>query len=76
LRDLFHIIETFEKRLDVLFIKEGHGDFLVRLLDGGLQQRFIVRGSAAETNRNGEPARYNELKVSDSVQVKYDALNR
>ena len=60
---------------DVLSIKEGHGDFLVRLSDGSAQ-RFSVRGDAAEITRNGKPARYIELKVSDSIQVKYDATNR
>jgi hypothetical protein len=60
----------------VLFIKEGHGDFLVRLSDGRAQQRFSVRGSAAGITRNGKPARYIELKPSDSIQVKYDATNR
>jgi len=60
---------------DVLSIKEGHGDFLVRLSDGSAQ-RFSVRGNAAEITRNGKPARYIELKVSDSIQVKYDATNR
>jgi len=59
----------------VLSIKEGHGEFLVRLSDGSAQ-RFSVRGGAAEITRNGKPARYNELKPSDSIQVKYDATNR
>ena len=59
----------------VLSIKEGHGDFLVRLSDGSAQ-RFSVRGDAAEITRNGEPARYSELKPSDSIQVKYNATNR
>jgi len=64
--------ETIE---GVLSIKEGHGDFLVRLSDGSAQ-RFSVRGNAAEITRNGKTARYNELKVSDSIQVKYQASNR
>jgi hypothetical protein len=59
----------------VLSIKEGHGDFLVRLSDGSAQ-RFSLRGRAAEITRNGEPARYSELKRSDSIQVKYDPSNR
>ena len=59
----------------VLSIKEGHGDFLVRLSDGSAQ-RFRVRGNAAEITRNGKPAPYSELKPSDSIQVKYDAANR
>ena len=64
--------ETIE---GVLSIKEGHGDFLVRLSDGSAQ-RFSVRGDAAEITRNGKPARYIELKPSDSIQVKYNASNR
>ena len=64
--------ETIE---GVLSIKEGHGDFLVRLSNGSAQ-RFSVRGNAAEITRNGKAARYNELKVSDSIQVKYQASNR
>jgi len=64
--------ETIE---GVLSIKEGHGDFLVRLSDGSAQ-RFRVRGDAAEITRNGEPVRYSELKLSDRVQVKYDVSNR
>ena len=59
----------------VLSIKEDHGEFLVRLPDGKAQ-RFSVRGSAAEITRNGKPVRFNELKVSDRIQIKYDATNR
>jgi hypothetical protein len=61
----------------VLSIKEGHGDFLVRMPDGKAQ-RFSVRAGAGavEITRNGKPARYRELKVSDSIQVKYNATNR
>jgi hypothetical protein len=61
----------------VLSIKEGHGDFLVRMPDGKAQ-RFSVRAGAGavEITRNGKPARYSELKVSDNVQVKYNATNR
>jgi len=59
----------------VLAVKEGHGEFLVRLSDGSAQ-RFMVRGNAADITRNGKPARYSELKVSDSIQVKYKASNR
>ena len=66
---------NYESVEGVLSIKEGHGDFLIRLPDGKAQ-RFSVRGNAAEITRNGKPARYNELKISDSVQVKYDASNR
>jgi hypothetical protein len=66
---------TYETVEGVLSIKEGHGDFLIRLSDGSAQ-RFSVRGAAAEITRNGEPARYSELKVSDSIQVKYQASNR
>lgn len=64
--------ETIE---GVLSLKEGHGDFLVRLSNGSAQ-RFMVRGNAADITRNGKPARYSELKVSDSIQVKYKASNR
>ena len=66
---------NYETVEGVLSIKEGHGDFLVRLSDGSAQ-RFRVRGNAAEITRNGEPARYSELKPSDSIQVKYQASNR
>ena len=59
----------------VLSIKEGHGEFLVRLPDGKAQ-RFSVKMGAAEITRNGKPVRYNELKVSDSVQVQYDGSTR
>jgi len=67
--------DSYETVEGVLSIKEGHGDFLVRLSDGSAQ-RFGVRGNAAEITRNGKAARYNELKVSDSIQVKYQASNR
>jgi len=65
--------ETIE---GVLTIKESHGDFIIRT--PGRAQRFSVRAGAGavEITRNGKPARYNELKVSDSVQVKYDPSNR
>ena len=66
---------NYETVEGVLSIKEGHGDFLIRLSDGSAQ-RFSVRGNAAEITRNGKAARYNELKVSDSIQVKYQASNR
>jgi hypothetical protein len=66
---------TYETVVGVLSIKEGHGDFLIRLSDGRAQ-RFSVRGNEAEIFRNGSPARYNELKVKDSVRVKYNANNR
>jgi len=66
---------NYETVEGVLSIKEGHGDFLVRMSDGKAQ-RFSVRGDAAEITRNGEPARYSELKVSDRIQVKYNAANR
>ena len=66
---------NYETVEGVLSIKEGHGDFLVRLSDGSAR-RFSVRGDAPEITRNGKPARYNELKISDSIQVKYQASNR
>ena len=66
---------NYETVEGVLSIKEGHGDFLVRLSDGRAQ-RFSMRGDAAEITRNGEPARYSELKVSDSIEVKYDPTSR
>ena len=59
----------------VMSIKEGHGEFLIRLPDGKAQ-RFSVKIGAAEITRNGKPARYNELKVSDSIQVQYDGSTR
>ena len=59
----------------VMSIKEGHGEFLIRLPDGKAQ-RFSVKIGAAEIIRNGKPARYNELKVSDSIQVQYDKSTR
>ena len=66
---------NYETVEGVLSIKEGHGDFLVRLSDGSAQ-RFSVRGDAAEITRNGAPARYSELKPSDNIQVRYKASNR
>ena len=66
---------NYETVEGVLSIKEGHGDFLVRL-SNGRAQRFSVQGNAAEITRNGKPARYNELKPSDSIQVQYNAKNR
>ena len=66
---------NYENLEGVLSIKEGHGDFLVRLSDGSAQ-RFSVRGDTAEITRNGKPARYSELKPSDSIQVNYDPSNR
>lgn len=66
---------NFETIEGVLSIKEGHGDFLVRLADGSAQ-RFMVRGNAADITRNGKPVRYSELKVSDSIQVKFKVSNR
>ena len=66
---------NYETVEGVLSIKEGHGDFLVRLSDGSAQ-RFSVRGNAAEITRNRRPAPYSELKPSDSIQVQYNAKNR
>ena len=65
--------ETIE---GVLSIKEGHGDFLVRQSDGKAQRFSVGLGQDAEITRNGKPARYSDLKVSDSIQVKYQASNR
>ena len=59
----------------VLSLKEGHGEFLIRLPDGKAQ-RFSVKMGAAEITRNGKPVRYNELKLSDSIQVQYDGSTR
>ena len=67
--------KNYEMLEGVLSIKEGHGDFLIRLPDGKAQ-RFSVKLGAAEIIRNGKPARYNELKVSDSIQVQYDGSTR
>lgn len=58
----------------VMSIKEGHGEFLIRLPDGKAQ-RFSVK-TGAEITRNGQPARYSELKVSDSITVQYDGSTR
>ena len=60
----------------VLSIKEGHGEFLVRLPDGKSQRFSVNVGGGAEITRNGQTARYSELKPSDSIQVKYDTSNR
>ena len=68
---------NYETVEGVLAIKEGHGEFLVRLSDGSAQRFSIKAGAGAvEITRNGEPARYSELKPSDSIQVQYDATNR
>jgi len=57
---------NYETVEGVLSIKEGHGDFLVRMPDGKAQRFSVRAGSGAvEITLNGEPARYNELKVSD-----------
>ena len=68
---------NYETVEGVLSIKEGHGDFLVRL-SNGRAQRFSMRAGAGEVEitRNGKPVRYSELKRSDNIQVKYDATNR
>ena len=68
---------NYETVEGVLSIKEGHGDFLVRMADGKAQRFSVRAGSGAvEITRNGVSARYSELKPSDSIQVKYDATNR
>jgi len=65
--------ETIE---GVLSIKEGHGDFLVRQSNGKAQRFSIGLEQNADITRNGQPARYNELKVNDSLKVQYDASTR
>ena len=65
--------ETIE---GVLSIKEGHGDFLVRLSDGKAQRFSLGLGQDAEITRNGKPALYNALKVNDSIQVQYESPSR
>jgi len=65
--------ETIE---GVLSIKEGHGDFLVRQSDGKAQRFSVGLGQDAEITRNGKPARYNALKVNDSIRVQYDSSSR
>jgi hypothetical protein len=66
---------NYETAEGILSIKEGHGEFLVRMPDGKAQ-RFSVKMGAAKITRNGKPVRYNELKISDSVQVQYDGSTR
>ena len=65
--------ETIE---GVLSIKEGHGDFLVRQSDGKAQRFSVGLGQDAKITRNGKPARYNALKVNDSIRVQYDSSSR
>ena len=67
---------SYETVEGVLSIKEGHGEFLVRLPDGKSQRFSVNVGGGAEITRNGQTARYSELKPSDSIQVKYDTSNR
>jgi len=66
-------VETLE---GVMSIKEGHGDFLIRLPDGKAQRFSIGLEQNADITRNGQPARYNELKVNDSLKVQYDGSTR
>ncbi len=65
--------ETIE---GVLSLKEGHGDFLVRQSDGKAQRFSIGLEQKADITRNGQPARYNELKINDSLKVQYDGSTR
>ena len=65
--------ETIE---GVLALKEGHGDFLVRQSDGKAQRFSIGLEQNAEITRNGNTARYNELKVNDNLKVQYDGSTR
>jgi hypothetical protein len=65
--------ETIE---GVLSLKEGHGDFLVRQPDGKTQRFSIGLAQNADITRNGQPARYNELKVNDNIKVQYDGSTR
>jgi hypothetical protein len=67
--------KNYEMLEGVMSVKEGHGEFLVRLPDGKAQ-RFSVKMGATEITRNGKSVRYNELKVNDSVQVQYDGSTR
>ena len=67
--------KNYEMLEGVMSVKEGHGEFLVRLPDGKAQ-RFSVKMGATEITRNGKSVRYNELKVNDSVQVQYDVSTR
>ena len=60
----------------VLSIKEGHGDFLVRQSDGKAQRFSVGLGQDAKITRNGKQARYNDLRVSDSIQVQYESSTR
>ena len=65
--------ETIE---GMLSIKEGHGDFLVRQSDGKAQRFSVGLRQDAEITRNGKQARYNDLKVRDSIQVHYESSTR
>ena len=58
----------------MLAIKEGHGDFLIRLPNGETK-RFKAK-KEAEITRNGKQAGYSELKIRDSIQVQYDSSTR
>ena len=60
----------------MLSIKEGHGEFLVRLPDGKSRRFSVNLGGGAEITRNGKTARYSELKPSDSVRLQYERSTR
>ena len=66
----------YESIEGVLSIKEGHGEFLVRMPDGKSQRFSVNVGGGAEITRNGKTAGYNELKPSDSIQVQYESATR
>jgi len=66
----------YESIEGVLSIKEGHGEFLVRLPDGKSQRFSVNVGGSSEITRNGKTARYSELKPSDSIQVQYESSTR
>jgi hypothetical protein len=68
--------QQYDTVAGVLSIKEGHGEFLVRLPDGKAQRFNLNLAGGAEITRNGKSARYSELKPSDSIEVKYDPTNR
>jgi len=53
---------------------ERYGHILIRPEAGNLTSLRMLHD--AIVIRNGKPARYSELKPSDSIQVKYDARNR
>jgi len=56
----------------ILSVKEGHGEIFVRS-ENNVDKRRLKVTNGTNITRNGKPATYDDLKVSDKVRLKHNS---